>query len=71
MTHLCLNHCMVLHVHQERTDALDLNSFVKEFAQANERRIAFFRHLKKNFFDHKKYHDLLTCYNEFFLKYKN
>ena len=44
MTHQCLNHCMVLHIHQERMDTLDLNSIVKEFAEANERQVAFFRH---------------------------
>ena len=36
-----LNHCMVLYIHQERTNALELNSIAEEFAQANERLIAF------------------------------
>ena len=64
MTDQRLNHCMVFHIHQERTDALDLNSIAKAFAQANERQIAFFRHFKKNFVTILK---LLTCYK----KYKN
>ena len=38
-----LNHCMVLHIHQERMDTLDLNCIAKEFAY-NERWIPFFRH---------------------------
>ena len=46
MTHQCPNHGMILHIHQERTDALDVNSIAKEFAQANDRRIAFFDNLK-------------------------
>ena len=29
MTHQRLNHCMILHIHQERTDDLDLNSIAK------------------------------------------
>ena len=33
MTHQCLNHCMVFHIHQEKRDALDLTSIAKEFAQ--------------------------------------
>ena len=46
MTHKRLIHCiLILYIHQERTDALDLNSIVKEFARANERPITFFRHL--------------------------
>ena len=35
MTQQRLNHCRVLHIHQEKTDTLDLNSIAKEFAQAN------------------------------------
>ena len=35
MTQQRLNHSMVLHIHQEKTDARDLNSIAKEFAQAN------------------------------------
>ena len=31
-------------IHQERTDTLNLNSIANKFAQANERRIAFFGH---------------------------
>ena len=41
MTQQHLNHCMVFHIHQNRTGALDLNSIAKEFAQTNERRIVF------------------------------
>ena len=49
MTQQRLNHCMILHIHQERTDAIDVNSIAKEFAQANQRRIAFFGQFKKIF----------------------
>ena len=34
MTQQRPNHCMILHIHQERTDAIDVNSIAKEFAQA-------------------------------------
>ena len=61
---LNLNHCMVLHIHQDRTNALDLNSIAKEFAQVNERWIAFFGYLKKNCLDHIKI--CLHAYNEFY-----
>ena len=42
ITQQSLNHCMLFHIHQERTGALDLKSVAKEFTPANERRIAFF-----------------------------
>ena len=35
MTQQRLNHCMAFHIHQDKTDASDLNSIAKEFAQAN------------------------------------
>ena len=57
MTQQCLNHCMVFHIHQERTDALDLNNIAKEFAQANERQIAFSN--LKTFLDHIKIYFIL------------
>ena len=41
MTQQRLNHCMVFHYYQEKTNALNLNSIAKEFALANERWIAF------------------------------
>ena len=40
------NHCIVFHIHRERTDALDHNSIAKEFALANVRLIAFFGHFE-------------------------
>ena len=46
MTQQHLNHCMVLHIHQERTYAFDLNIIAKEFVQANARRITFLDHIK-------------------------
>ena len=49
MTRQHLNHCMVFLTHQERMDALDLNSIAKEFAQVNEWQIVFFFNYK--FFD--------------------
>ena len=35
MTQQRLNHCMAFHIHQDKTDAPNLNSIAKEFAQAN------------------------------------
>ena len=46
MTQQRLNQIMVLHIYQERTDALNLNIIAKEFAQANARRITFLDHIK-------------------------
>ena len=66
MSHQHLNHCMVLHIHQEMMDALDLNNIVKEFAQANERRIAFFRPNKIVMTILKFSYLVLTCYNGFY-----
>ncbi len=42
MTQSRLNHCVLLHVHQDKTDELDLHTIAKEFVQINERRINFF-----------------------------
>ena len=37
-----LNHCALHHVHQDKTDKLDLLSIAKKFVQINEHRINFF-----------------------------
>ena len=37
-----LNHCVLHHVHQDKTNELDLHTIAKEFVQINERRINFF-----------------------------
>ena len=37
-----LNHCVLHHVHQDKTDELDLLTIAKEFVQINEHRINFF-----------------------------
>ncbi len=42
MTQSRLNHYVLLHVHQDKTDELDLHTIAKEFVQINERRINFF-----------------------------
>ncbi len=42
MTQTRLNHCVLLHVHQDKTDELYLHTIAKEFVQINERRINFF-----------------------------
>ena len=42
MTQQQLNHCMVFHIHQEKTSAIDLNSIAKTFGQANKGQICFF-----------------------------
>ena len=42
MTQQCLNHVIMTHVHQERTDQLDLKKIAQEFAKKNSRRIDFF-----------------------------
>ena len=36
-----LNHVMILHIHKERTDKLDLTTIAKEFISINERRENF------------------------------
>ena len=42
MTQTRLNHLMLLHIHKERTDSLDLVHVLKEFISVNERRISYF-----------------------------
>ena len=41
MSQTRLNHCMLLHVHKERTDKLDILQVASEFVSANERRQVF------------------------------
>ena len=52
---------MVLHIHQEKTDALDLNSIAKEFAHKCEADCSLRTFFILTFLDHIK---LLTCNNE-------
>lgn len=42
MTQQRLNHCMMLHCHKQKTDALDVQSLRKTFVSTNERRVNFF-----------------------------
>ena len=42
MTQSRLNHVMLLHIHKERTDSIDLNAVAKESVSINERRHTFF-----------------------------
>ena len=42
MTQQRLNHCMLLHVHHEQTEQLDLTDVAKEFISRNDRRKLFF-----------------------------
>ena len=42
MTQQRLNHCMILHVHREETDKLNLIEVAKEFVEKNDRRKQFF-----------------------------
>ena len=42
MTQKRLNHLMVMHIHKERTDQLNLSSIAKEFVSVNERRKSYF-----------------------------
>ena len=42
MTQKRLNHLIVMHIHKERTDQLDLSSIAKEFVSVNERRKSYF-----------------------------
>ena len=42
MTQQRLNHCMILHVHREETDKLNLIEIAKEFVEKNDRRKQFF-----------------------------
>ena len=39
---LRLNHSVLLHVYQDKTDELDLHTIANEFVHINERRINFF-----------------------------
>ena len=36
-----LNHLIVMHIHKERTDQLDLSNIAKEFVSLNERRKSY------------------------------
>ena len=42
MTQQRLNHCVILHVHQEKTDNLNLIEVAQEFVEKNDRRKGFF-----------------------------
>ena len=36
MTQECLNYLMIIHVHKERTDALDMKTLLNEFVDKSE-----------------------------------
>ena len=42
MTEQRLNHCLLLHVHKELTDSLDLISIAKEFVGLHDERKKYF-----------------------------
>ena len=42
MTQNRLNHCMLLHVHKDKTKKLDLRQLAEEFVKVNDTRIRFF-----------------------------
>ena len=42
MTQTRLNHLMLLHIHKDRTDALDFMLVLKDFICVNERRMSYF-----------------------------
>lgn len=44
MTQKKLNHVTLLHVHKQRTDAIDVNAIVESFMTRNSRRQSFFGH---------------------------
>ena len=46
MTQACLNHLMVMHVHKDRTDNLNIVDIAKAFVSLNDRRSTFFGHFK-------------------------
>ena len=39
MTQQCLNHCILLHTHRNKTDTLDLSKIAAEVIKRNDRRI--------------------------------
>ena len=41
-----LNHCLLLHVHRQKTDDLLLSEIAQEFVSRNERRISYFGQYK-------------------------
>ena len=42
MTQNRLNHCMLLHVHKDKTQKLDLRQLAEEFVKVNDTRFGFF-----------------------------
>ena len=42
MSQTRLNHLMILHIHKDRTDELNMCDIAKEFIQVNDRRVKFF-----------------------------
>ena len=44
MTQQRVNHCMMLHIHQDKTDTVNLQDIAGEFVQKNERRIEYLGH---------------------------
>ena len=43
MTQKLFNNMMILHIHKDKTDELDLNVIAEQFINVNERRRTFFR----------------------------
>ena len=42
MTQQLLTHCMLLHIHRDKTDDLNLKEMASKFIQINDRRIGYF-----------------------------
>ena len=42
MTQSRLNHCMLVHVHQDKTDTLNICEIANDFIRCNEKRIEYF-----------------------------
>ena len=59
MTQQHLNHCMLQHTHQDKTDTLNLQDITKEFVQMNERRVGYLGHFQLNLL-----FDCVTFFND-------
>ena len=49
MTQQCLNHCILLHIHRNKTDNLDLSKITAEFIKQNENILEIY-HLSRHIY---------------------
>ena len=42
-----LNYCMILHIHKEKTDEIDITKVAQEFITVNDRRTTFLAHFNE------------------------